>query len=46
MLCALSILFLLFAKELKGISGIGSGPPRTIPCPDGLVRRLLFSEEK
>jgi len=40
MLCATYPFFIL-QRSLWEYQGQGSSGPRTIPCPDGLVRRLL-----
>ena len=38
--------FYILQRSLWEYEAQGSSPPRTIPCPDGLVRRLLCLEEK
>ncbi len=43
---ALPILFFILQRSLWEYQGQGRLGPRTIPCPDGLVRRLLLLQGK
>ena len=43
-LCVAYPFFITLQRSLWEYQGEATGPPRTIPCPDGLVRRLLWAK--